>query len=747
MKFKPLVLAIGLPIVIGVGAFALCEWRGWPWLAEPVERTLSERLGREVRLARNGDEGSRALRVRLLGGVKVEAGQLQIAGPAWRAEPPTLIADGVELRLRYRDLWDWRGTGTLRVKSLQARRILADLWRDADGRATWTLQRPEQPPEPPPAGERGTPLLRFDHLALERGHVDIKDQQLQVAAGVDFALGRPLEAAVASNAAMAPAAAGTVASNAAIAPAAAGTVASNAAMAPAAAVPGGKMVALDASVAAVSASAVAGDAVVPETAAGLTATAEGTYRGKRMTARLESPSPLPWITHESAVVPLKLSLRAGNAGLDFDGALRELLGLQGLVGRFALNGPSLAAIGDPLGVTLPTTAPFRSVGRLTHDGARWNAEFERASLGRSHLNGSFVYDTSTARPLLTGRLGGASLWFADLGPTIGVPSPAEPDAPRAGRVLPDRKFDLPRLRAMDADVEVALQRVDLGSAFAESVAPLRGRLVLRDGVLNLSELDARTARGRIGGSMSLDGRAATALWTADLNWSNVDLERWLRQPRAKGQPPYVGGTLNGRLQLKGRGRSTAELLASAQGRALAYLPQGTISHLAVEAAGIDVAQALGLMLRGDKALPLQCAVADLSIAKGQVVPRTLIADTSDSTLWIDGRISLVDEKLDLRLQVAPKDFSPLSLRSPVHVTGTLADPDLSLEAGPLARRLVPAALLAALNPLAGVLPLIDTGRTPANVEMLASCRRLVAGMTPKVAAAQTMADPPAARPR
>lgn len=705
MKFKPLALAVGLPLLLGVGAFALCEWRGWPWLAEPVERALSERLGREVRLARNGDEGSHALRVRLLGGIKVEAGRLQIAGPAWRAEPPTLAADGVELRLRYGDLWNWRGAGTLRVKSLQARRIQADLWRDADGRATWTLQRPEQPPEPPPPGERGTPLLRFDHLALERGHVDVKDQQLQVTADVNFALGRLLTATAdgAAATAMVPLPVAAAASASASAPAAAPV-------------------------------------------AGLTATAEGTYRGKRMTARLESASPLPWIAHETAVVPLKLSLRAGNAGFDFEGALRELLGLQGLVGRFALEGPSLAAIGDPLGVTLPTTAPFRAVGRISHEGERWNADFERATLGRSHLSGNFVYRTGGARPLLTGRLGGASLWFADLGPTIGVPSPAEPDAPRAGRVLPDRKFDLPRLRAMDADVEVALQRVDLGKAFAEAVAPLRGRLVLRDGVLNLSDLDARTARGRIGGGMSLDGRAATALWTADLNWSNVDLERWIRQPRADGQPPYVAGALNGRLQLKGRGRSTAELLGSAQGRALAYLPRGTVSHLAVEAAGIDVAQALGLMLRGDKILPLQCAVADLSIAKGQVMPRTLIADTSDSTLWIDGRISLVDEKLDLRMQVAPKDFSPLSLRSPVHLTGTLADPDLSLEAGPLARRLVPAALLAALNPLAGLLPLIDTGRTPANAEMLLACRRLVAGMTPKVAAAHA-AVPPTPRPR
>src|ERR1700741_149336 len=106
---------------------------------------------------------------------------------------------------------------------------------------------PNHPPDPPPPGERGTPLLRFDHLALERGHVDIKDQQLQVAAGVDFALGRPLEA---------------------VAGAASGAAAAS-----------GAVVALDAPVAAVSASGVAGGSAMPENSAGLTATAEGTYRG------------------------------------------------------------------------------------------------------------------------------------------------------------------------------------------------------------------------------------------------------------------------------------------------------------------------------------------------------------------------------------------------------------------------------------------------------------------------------------
>jgi hypothetical protein len=49
------------------------------------------------------------------------------------------------------------------------------------------------------------------------------------------------------------------------------------------------------------------------------------------------------------------------------------------------------------------------------------------------------------------------------------------------------------------------------------------------------------------------------------------------------------------------------------------------------------------------------------------------------------------------------------LRTPVHVRGSFADPAISVEKGPLAKRVGTAALLALLNPLAAVIPFFDTG--------------------------------------
>lgn len=626
----------GLPaaLLLLIAGFAWGEGRGWPWLAGPLQRQLSERLGRELRLL-PGDGHSPALRVSLWRGLRLQAGHLQIDAPAGPGERPTLEADAVELRLRYRDLWDWRGRGTLEIASLRAASLQADLWRNAEGQASWQLRpapiaasSPGEAPPAPPA-----PLLRLQHLALEQGRILLRDQILGLDTRIEFSIGEQ----------------------------------------------------------------------------GLQARAEGSYRDKALQARLSSPVALPWIADGGEALPVTLALRAGRSSFDFDGRLRGLADLRDLRGRYKISGPSLAAIGDPLGITLPSTAAFTAQGSLSHDaGGPWHAEVDRALLGRSQLRGSFVYTRGGARPKLSGTLGGASLWFADLGPAIGAPVGAAPK-PAGAKLIPDRRFDLPSLRHMDADVEVALQRVDLGSAFAEPLMPARARLLLQDGVLRLEQLDLRTARGRIFGHISLDGRAPRALWDADLGWSGLRLEQWIRQARPPGRPPYLSGRLDGRLQLRGSGRSTAELLATAQGRATATMPEGKLSHLAVEAAGIDLAQALGVWLRGDDALPLRCAVADLRIEKGLVRPHALVVDTSDSVLWAEGQLSLASERLDLRLQVAPKDFSLLTLRTPIRVEGSFSAPQLSLEPRPLARKLVPAVLLAALNPIAGLLPLIDVG--------------------------------------
>ncbi len=454
----------------------------------------------------------------------------------------------------------------------------------------------------------------------------------------------------------------------------------------------------------------------------LTLRATGSYDGLPVTAALKAERAA---ADGAAPRPYGLTLVAGvgRASIDFKGTAGAAWPPTDLQGHFSMQGPSLAAVGDALRVTLPTTGPFRIEGELGRSGATWRAQVASATVGTSRLSGDFSFVRGPGTPRLTGQLNGTRLMMVDLGPVVGKEAPAVGAGLR--KVLPTRPFDLASLRAMDADVKIDIAEVDLNTSYLEPLQPLRARLTLSAGVLTLADLDARTAMGQLAGSLRLDGSDKIARWDANLRWSGVRLERWLNLARKDGAPPWVSGRLGGTAQLRGTGRSTAEILASLQGQLRTELRDGSVSHLAVEAAGLDVAEALGVLIKGDDALRVQCALADLVAKDGQFKPRTLVLDTTDSVLWVDGALSLATETMDLRVVVTPKDFSPLALRTPLFVRGSFAQPEVTLDKGPLARKVGLGLLLALINPLAALIPFVDPPGTEAATTGPDGCAALV----------------------
>jgi uncharacterized protein involved in outer membrane biogenesis len=243
----------------------------------------------------------------------------------------------------------------------------------------------------------------------------------------------------------------------------------------------------------------------------------------------------------------------------------------------------------------------------------------------------------------------------------------------------------------------------------EPLAPVNASLVLEGGVLTLNHLNAGVAGGEVTGSARLDPRNAPPLWQTRLDVHGMAIERWLKFDTKRLTSDPVTGRLKAQIDVQGRGRSVAELLGSLSGPVQLRLENGTVSHLLTEAMGVDIAQGLGLLLRGDKNLALNCARLDGRFAGGTLRPRTALMDNHDSRIDLDGRISLKDETMDLRLVARPKDFSPLTLRAPVRVQGTLAEPRVALEGKRLGGRAIAALALGSLSPPAALLAFIDPG--------------------------------------
>jgi AsmA family protein len=680
-------LAFFVLLVIAVG---VCEWRGWPFLRGPMERTLASKLDRDVRVGQG-------FSLHLLRSVRLGTDTLHIGPPRWAPDErggKFFDAQNAALELPWSTVWNFavaKKPVPLRVRSLDVGAFEAVLWRRADGRANWQFELPQADPNKP----RTQP--EFERLVVRNGRLTLDDATHELSMQAEATTSEGLGAG-------------------------------------------------------------------PE--AGLDIRGGGRYREGNFNFTMHSDGVLPLVAGQGDRMPVRvaMSARTPNGRVKFDGEARDVVHLSALSGKFAVSGNSLDKVAAPFGVTLPTTAAFEAEGRIGKQGEIWRARFERFDVGSSRLAGDFEFDRRPARPLLTGTLSGRNLDLADLGPAFGAPAPGSGNPPKpSGKLFPQKAFNIPSLQQMNADVRVDLQRADLHTPRLEPFTPLKGRVALKDGVLTLSDLDAYTSGGQVRGQVTLDGRQVKdPKWTGDLRVAGVSLEQWLNVqnrfekpgstgPRHEGKAPtYVTGRLGGHLKFDGRGNSVAEMMSTLNGTITAWVNDGTISHLALEAAGLDIAQAIGVLIKGDAGLKMQCAATQFTARDGDLQMDVGIIDTSDTTLLVQGQVNLDEERLDLKARAYPKDFSFAALRSPLHVEGPLTKPKVKLEGKAIAAKAGAAAVMGAVvAPLAALVPLFDPARkAPLGCEQALAELRGTRGKNvepPKVQAAGTERAQPAER--
>lgn len=732
LLFGGLVLLLAVSIVI-------CEWLEWPFLRGPLQKTLSRTLGREVSLG--PDFG-----VRFLGSIRLHDDAVVIGTPEGA---PTLQDDSGKARdfLRATDarlvlpystviaLARSRHDKPLRVRVLEVKELDLALVRTSDSKANWTFGQADK--------EAGAAVAvpQFDRLVVGGGTVRVQDAvaQLKLEGSVRTTEGSTMPSEPGQPPAAHPTAPGK------------------------ASAPDKEKGSSDRAGPADKTNEQA-EMATPEKAgspspaaanAGLEIKATGQYRETPFSAELHTSGLLPLAaTGESAPpVPVRVDLKYGEIQLKLDGRAHDVLHLAGVDGDFGISGPSLAAVGDLTGATLPTTAAFDMKGAIHKQGAVWSGAVRSLSVGSSRLSGEFEYDSGPDVPHFSGTLAGARLALSDLAPALGAaPSAKEQEARQnetkrkearnkqektketGERILPQREFNIPTLGAMEANVEVKLDTADLGTSQLEVLKPLTGRVVLHEKVLTLKDLVAHTSGGELRGTLSIDADKPTPVWNADLTWNGIRLERFVkaRNPlnttgkdvrNGKGAP-YVKGQLGGRAKLQGAGRSTAAMLGSLDGSSELWVKDGAISHLLLELMGLDAAQALGVAVSGDSDLPMRCAVAHLKVKDGLIQPEVAVIDTTDTTVLVTGELSLVNERLAIVLTAKPKDFSLVSLRSPVLIEGSFAHPQVSINATSVGLKLAGAAVLAAaVAPVAGLLALFDMGETEKQV-----CSNALQGM-------------------
>lgn len=411
--------------------------------------------------------------------------------------------------------------------------------------------------------------------------------------------------------------------------------------------------------------------------------------------------------------PAAVEIKIGDTRLEAEGTADDPIQMQGLAFRLLVEGKDMEEIFPIFGIPLPETPPYRLTGNLRQNGEEWRFEEFDGKMGNSDLSGELAYLTGTERPTVKAVLSSDRLAFEDLGGLVGLTpgtgkqaeqERAKEEQQRGGRVLPDTSIDLTKLRAADMDVKFVGKQVVYPDL---PIRSLDAHFLLENGRLRIEPLKMGVAGGTVAGEATVDGREDVPSVQANLSLSKLDLTEFIDNPQVA---QVTDGEFGGHIDLRGSGRSVAQILGSSDGRAAISMSGGRLSHLIVELAGIDVAESLAFLFGDDEAVRVRCIVGDFDIRQGVMQSRALVIDTTDTNIGGQGTVNLGNESLDLRFLAEPKDPSPLSGRTPITIGGTMANPEIGVDpSGIAARGAAAVALGALLTPLAAIIPFIELG--------------------------------------
>jgi uncharacterized protein involved in outer membrane biogenesis len=674
-----LVLVVVLVIVI-----THLDWNRFkPYLAEKV----SQAIGRPFAI--NGDLSVTWQREPAGGGLaalvpwpELTARDVQIANPSWASQPQFARLDTVRFRLSPLALLAHR----IRIPSLQLGQPNVDLERNTQGLATWDFSMP-------PNGAPSTWTLELGAIGFDRGQIALNDALGKIKLKINV---EPLQQAIPYDQ--------IVAQESADARTQAGKTAGAEA---------GKAVAKAESNDTDSES----HAAASKTKYQFAWKADGTYQGVPASGSGRIGAVLA-LQQTDQPFPVQARMQIGDSHIGLVGTLTDPTHLAALNLRLWFASSSMAKLYPIIGITLPDTPPFATEGRLKgefhRNGSHFSYQHFRGRVGGSDLSGDLDYSSAGARPKLSGTVQSKLLQFADLAPLIGADSDTEKQqrgdavAQPADKALPVEPFRTDRWQAMDADINFSAASILRGSRLP--IQSLSTHLTLNNGLLQLDPLNFGVAGGTVSSHVRLDGGTSPMQGKLQLQARHLKLKQLF--PTFESMQTSLG-EINGNADMGMRGNSIAALLDHASGELKLLMNDGAISKTLLETAGLNVGNIVIGKLFGDKTVKINCAASYLVATDGLFDARLFVLDTEDATVNVTGTANMANEQLNLDVVPHTKGVRIFSLRSPLYVRGTLKNPDVGVQKGPLLMRGAGVvALTVVAAPAAALLALVAPSHNP-----------------------------------
>ncbi|MBD0427139.1 AsmA family protein [Aquisalinus flavus] len=473
-----------------------------------------------------------------------------------------------------------------------------------------------------------------------------------------------------------------------------------------------------------SATAASGTVIIDRTGGGSMSTDYESYIDEVSLSGIDVIIRRAYATSRFRIVEGSGSLRGGTLSLDAvagDGRVYfrgdgKLARVETIAGDATVEGPNLATVAEALGIAAPDVPPFTLNGRLSVNADNWDLTGISGEIGDSDIGGALTVHFREPRPLIEADLSSETLDFDDLGVIIGLPSVNEDGAAlneaqetanaryqQSTRFIPDASIDFSRLSIVDADVRYTAASV-VDAPFTISAFNLD--LAIENSLLTIEEFTASMVDGQMSLSGTVNGREQPAESDLSGRFDDLDLESIVPDRMARGK-------LQGRLDLALAGSDFRTAFGNADGSVSFWAEGARLAAVPIEAAGLDIGEALVTLAGQDRDDPVYveapCLVASLDISDGIGTADPIVADTEDSVIIVDGTVNLRNETLDLAVKADAKDFSWGTLMGDITVGGSWRDPSITVDAGGGAAQVLFAGLLGAVAGPLAALPFFETG--------------------------------------
>jgi len=348
---------------------------------------------------------------------------------------------------------------------------------------------------------------------------------------------------------------------------------------------------------------------------------------------------------EISVSSLALDAVSGGTDVSFDSVVAgQVIAAEGQVG--------------PLGRLVTMDGDFPAKLKLT--------------LGTFEFDTDLVVALSGARPKISGSISSETLDLTQLPPT---------EEAVTEKLFPSSPIPMDALAAADIDIDVAINRIVLAQALA--ITNAKSKLTLENGKLSQTQT-AEIA----GGSINSEVLFAAPAGTVSIKAQGAGISSEVIAKDLDATDMITEGVLDFDVNLSGRGKSVASLMASLNGAVVGGMGEARIRNDAINLAGADfISQLLSKinpMAAQEEFTVAQCAVVNLQVQDGVAKTEKGIAFVSDRMeVTSSGNINLAEEKLSLNIRPKAKEGLGIGmgkLTQMIKISGPLSNPGIGIDA-------------------------------------------------------------------